>query len=125
MNPFPIRAGRWLALAPILLPAIADPAPRDGAMPPPLPAMASTAVAAGSVAAGAASVAAGSGRTVAGTGAWTCASVALLGRPCWGAAGGSPALSVGVGAVTSMPCAAVPVSAFRATKPSWKTGVMR
>ncbi len=46
MNPFPIRAGRWLALAPILLPAIADPAPRDGAMPPPLPAMASTAVAA-------------------------------------------------------------------------------
>jgi len=46
MNPFPIRAGRWLALAPILLPAIADPAPRYGAMPPPLPAMASTAVAA-------------------------------------------------------------------------------
>jgi len=37
MNPFPILAGRWLVLAPALLPAIANPAARDGAMPPPFP----------------------------------------------------------------------------------------
>lgn len=34
MNLFTIRAGRWLLLAPALFPAIADPAPRDGAVPP-------------------------------------------------------------------------------------------
>ena len=41
MNPFTIRACRWLALTPMLVPAIADPAPRDGAVPPALTAMAS------------------------------------------------------------------------------------
>lgn len=35
MNSPTIRVGRWLALAPLLLPAIADPAPRDAAIPPP------------------------------------------------------------------------------------------
>ena len=45
MNLPTIRAGRWLALAPLLLPAIADPAPRDGARPASFPVTASTSVA--------------------------------------------------------------------------------
>ena len=43
MNPFTIRACRWLALTPMLVPAIADPTPRDGAVPPALTAVASPA----------------------------------------------------------------------------------
>ena len=45
MNLPTIRAGRWLALAPLLLPAIADPAPRDGARPASFPVTASASVA--------------------------------------------------------------------------------
>ena len=44
MNLSPIRAGRWLALAPLLVPALAHPVPRQELLPPASPAVASAAV---------------------------------------------------------------------------------
>ena len=38
MNLSPIRAGRWLALAPLLVPALAHPVPRQELLPPASPA---------------------------------------------------------------------------------------
>ena len=44
MNLSPIRAGRWLALAALLVPALAHPVPRQELLPPASPAVASAAV---------------------------------------------------------------------------------
>ena len=43
MNLSPIRAGRWLALVPLLVPALANPAPRQDVLPPSSPPLASAA----------------------------------------------------------------------------------